>query len=763
MAEQEPDETDGHDRAPWVEEAFDAIDMAAIVFDAQGRCVASNTRYDRTFLPADAPPRIGETIREIALRIGDTGRVALYPGMKRDEAAAASETAVRAFTRSLDTPMADGRILIGSSEPLRSGGYVVTFREAPKDRLGEHRALDLLDNAFESAEMGLLLWDAALTIQRANAAWGRLVAPAAAGASVRNHGLTFLARVRGIHGYNGRGPTDIDGLIAAAHTSPNQAEFSTHDGRRIQIATFPTGTSGVLATAIDVTAARNAETSAREMLEDAVEALGEGVALYDENHKLLLSNGVFRDLMFDGATAKDCPLAAPGAQLEDQLRSMMDNGRLKISSGEEADVLDALSAAMAKGASDVELPMLGGRTLEASYYHTKQGDHLVAIRDMTEKRRAEEARREADGMVRTIVDANPTAFLMCRVDNGEIIYMSPPTRERFGDATTTSSFYYDPEERAPFVEALSRRGQVDDYPVRLRGVDGRLIHGLMSARIVDYKGEKVVVSSMRDITDYLAMQKELERQRDAAHQNEKLSALGELLAGVAHELNNPLSVVLGYSMMLQEQVTDPAAARRVEEISKAADRCVRIVKTFLAMARQRPTETALVSLNDIVELAIEVAGAGMRSSGSEIDLLLAPDLPDVEADADQIVQVFSNIILNAEHALKGMGANGRLEIESASEGGKAIVSFADNGPGMTPDTRKRIFEPFYTTKEVGAGTGVGLAFCHRIITAHGGHIEVEDGDAGNKGARFIVTLALADPQADSGLSLNADAQKGATR
>ncbi len=346
-------------------------------------------------------------------------------------------------------------------------------------------------------------------------------------------------------------------------------------------------------------------------------------------------------------------------------------------------------------------------------------------------------------MVRTIVDANPTAFLMCRVDNGEIIYMSPPTRERFGDASTTNSFYYDPEERGPFVEALSQRGQVDDYPVRLKSVDGRLVHGLMSARIVDYKGEKVVVSSMRDITDYLAMQKELERQRDAAHQNEKLSALGELLAGVAHELNNPLSVVLGYSMMLQEQVTDPAAARRVEEISTAADRCVRIVKTFLAMARQRPTETDLVSLNDIVELAIEVAGAGLRSSESEIDLLLAPDLPDVEADADQIVQVFSNIILNAEHALADLGASGKLEIKSVREGDRAVVSFLDNGPGVTPEIRKRIFEPFYTTKEVGSGTGVGLAFCHRIVTAHGGNIEVDAGGADGRGAKFIVALPLA--------------------
>ncbi|MET1413330.1 PAS-domain containing protein [Roseibium sp. HPY-6] len=726
-------DSEARDRTVWIEDAFDALDVAAIVFDAEGRCVASNQRYDRLFLPAGAPPRVGETIGALTRRIGETRQIVLFPGLPIEEAAVASEEAVRSFVRDMEVPLADGRILIGASHPTRSGGYLVTFRDGTPDKIGEHHAMELLDGAFESAEMGMILWDASLRVQRVNSAWCRLIANATPGDSVRDH---WLASTPVEYLLSSQHSIQVDKFIAEAHRSTTQRELTFGQGRRIQIATFPTRSNGVLATAIDVTEARSAEARARELLEDAIEALGEGVALFDKDMRLNLKNRSFDSLVYG-----DLDPGATGSSFFTEIERLLAANRIIPHASETSeDAARRITRAVHDRKADLKIGLPAGQQLEVSTFSTALGGILVSVRDVTEKMRAEQAQREADEMVRTIVDANPTAFLMCRMEDGEIIYISPLTRERFGDARTTRNFFYDPADRIPYLEALSVAGSLDDYPVRLRAVDGSLVQGLMSVRVVDYRGDKVLVSSVRDITDQLAMQAELERQREVAHQNEKLSALGELLAGVAHELNNPLSVVLGYSMMLKDQVLDAANTRRVEEIATAAERCARIVKTFLAMARQRPTEIALVSVNEMVELASEVSGYGLRSSGGQIDITLDPADPHVAADADQIVQVFCNLMVNAEQALKDNPNDARLSITvgSAPESNDVSIAFEDNGPGIKSALRSRIFEPYFTTKDIGEGTGIGLAFCHRIITSHGGRISVDAAPYG--GARFLITL-----------------------
>ena len=134
------------------------------------------------------------------------------------------------------------------------------------------------------------------------------------------------------------------------------------------------------------------------------------------------------------------------------------------------------------------------------------------------------------------------------------------------------------------------------------------------------------------------------------HQSEKLRALGELLAGVAHELNNPLSVVVGQSLLLKETATDDRIRKRADMIGNAADRCARIVKTFLAMARQQPSEMVNASVNDMLQSALEMAGYAIRASGVDLTLSLSPDLPPVWCDPDQLSQVFINLLVNAEQA-----------------------------------------------------------------------------------------------------------------
>ena len=264
----------------------------------------------------------------------------------------------------------------------------------------------------------------------------------------------------------------------------------------------------------------------------------------------------------------------------------------------------------------------------------------------------------------------------------------------------------------------------------------------VTGRLINYEGEEVIVNSVMDLTELYAQRDELARQREASFQNEKLTALGELLAGVAHELNNPLSVVVGQSLMLKEENLNDDLARRVDKISASAERCAKIVKTFLAMARQKPTKLESISLNDVMEVALDVAAYGLRATGAEIIINLADNLPNILADEDQIAQVFINLIVNAEHAVedKGKDAKVSISIEYNSENGMVVAKFSDNGPGVPKHLRTRVFEPFFTTKNIGKGTGVGLALCHRIITTHHGKLDVSDSRLG--GARFSVELPV---------------------
>lgn len=248
------------------------------------------------------------------------------------------------------------------------------------------------------------------------------------------------------------------------------------------------------------------------------------------------------------------------------------------------------------------------------------------------------------------------------------------------------------------------------------------------------------VIAWRDVTDQKLTEQELVRRREEAFQNEKLSALGQLLAGVAHELNNPLSVVVGHAMMLRDEVDDPDALEGIDKISRSAERCAKIVKTFLAMARQKPSELEHVSLNDVIESSLEIASYGLGKRGIQIDLQLAEGLPLVELDETQVGQVIINLMINAEHALAEQSAAPRLLVTTAFDesADRLVARISDNGPGIPEHIRLRIFEPFFTTKEVNEGTGVGLALSHRIISSHGGRLELVASELG--GATFEIRL-----------------------
>jgi signal transduction histidine kinase len=225
-------------------------------------------------------------------------------------------------------------------------------------------------------------------------------------------------------------------------------------------------------------------------------------------------------------------------------------------------------------------------------------------------------------------------------------------------------------------------------------------------------------------------------------QTEKLAAMGSLLAGVAHELNNPLAVVMGQATLLRNAAASGPLATRAEKIVQAAERCARIVKNFLALARQHPPERSQCALNRIVQEAVELLAYPLRVGGVEVSLDLATDLPDLWADPHQLHQVVVNLVTNADQAMRETAPPHRLTLSTHSNAERTRVSLAvaDTGPGIPPAIQSRLFEPFFTTKPPGQGTGLGLALCHGIVEDHQGSIRVESHPG--QGAVFRIELPV---------------------
>jgi signal transduction histidine kinase len=226
---------------------------------------------------------------------------------------------------------------------------------------------------------------------------------------------------------------------------------------------------------------------------------------------------------------------------------------------------------------------------------------------------------------------------------------------------------------------------------------------------------------------------------------DRLTTMGNLLAGVAHELNNPLSVVAGHVAMFLESAADGPTRARAEKIAVASDRCVRIVKSFLAMARRRPPERGSVSVNQVIRDVIDLLGYELQVSDVDVDLQLAADVPLVWADEDQLHQVIVNLVANAHQAMCIAPPPRRLRIATRFDAGgqRVAIEIADTGPGIPSEIQARIFDPFFTTKAEGQGTGLGLAVTRGIVDGHRGSIRVTSRDG--EGASFLIELPVGAP------------------
>jgi signal transduction histidine kinase len=223
--------------------------------------------------------------------------------------------------------------------------------------------------------------------------------------------------------------------------------------------------------------------------------------------------------------------------------------------------------------------------------------------------------------------------------------------------------------------------------------------------------------------------------------SEKMAALGQLVAGAAHEINNPLTAILGYSDMLVTQGGSPAETRGLAEKIHAQGRRIKsLVTDLLSFARQSPAEKVQVDINSIVTKALQLRELNRGGANIRVDLKTDPALPSIRGDANQILQVCFHIVGNALDALEETGG-GVLMVRTKREGPNIVLEFADTGPGLAEPSR--IFDPFYSTKTLGKGTGLGLSACYGIVQEHGGQIFAWNRPEG--GATFRIELPIAPP------------------
>jgi signal transduction histidine kinase len=239
---------------------------------------------------------------------------------------------------------------------------------------------------------------------------------------------------------------------------------------------------------------------------------------------------------------------------------------------------------------------------------------------------------------------------------------------------------------------------------------------------------------------------ELSTTRDQLIQSEKLSAVGQLAAGVAHEINNPLTSVISFAqLLLKGRVSEADRQRCLELIASEGERAAKIIRGLLAFARRHTPERSPQDLREILERALELREYALGRASIAVERRYAP-VPLVLADPHQLQQVFLNILINAEQALAHR-RGGRIAVATEVGDGVARVRIADDGPGIPPEDLPRVFEPFFSTKDVGQGTGLGLSVCYGIVREHQGRIWAESGPG--RGATFVVELPLAPaPRAD---------------
>jgi PAS domain S-box-containing protein len=364
--------------------------------------------------------------------------------------------------------------------------------------------------------------------------------------------------------------------------------------------------------------------------------------------------------------------------------------------------------------------------------------------DITERREMERRLHQEQEFVRRLIASFPDMIAVLDRE-GRYTYVSPRVQDVLGlppkgyigqalgarahaeDQAKVSRMFHD------VINGRATHAQVEFRSRHATDDSWRMLRA-SAAPLFDSEGKiSGVVASARDITDS-------RRAEQRMAEKEKFASMGHMMAGAAHELNNPLTAILGVSDLLRERASDDATRRQVEIVLQQARRAAAIVQNLLAFSRPPAQGHAKLRLEEIVQRALQSHQASLQQKKIRVEFSAPANLPGFEGDAKLLTQVFSNLIANAEQAISGFRNNGTLWISLAASNGTLCAEVGDDGPGIPPEIIGKIFDPFFTTRRPGGGSGLGLTICHAVVKEHGGRIEV-DSPAG-AGATFRVYLPV---------------------
>jgi two-component system NtrC family sensor kinase len=360
--------------------------------------------------------------------------------------------------------------------------------------------------------------------------------------------------------------------------------------------------------------------------------------------------------------------------------------------------------------------------------------------DITEQKQAELALKLSEQNFRSSMDSSAIGIRISD-NNDHTAYVNKVFLDIFGykDIDEVMSNppqeHYSPEARAAWVLRHEKLLRGEPMPkqvvVDIIRKDGTVRYLTVSMADVYWDGAQRYQTLYNDVTESKKMSEKL-------LVSERFASIGQLSAGIAHELNNPLTSILGFSNMILEKDVPADLKEELQIISTEALRASRILKGLLTFVRKDDSQKVRMNVNRIIESVLELRANEQNANNIRIHTRLDRGLPEIMADPFQIQQVFLNIVINAEYFMIEAHKQGNLTISTHKSGDMARIVFTDDGPGIAPENLKHVFDPFYTTKGVGKGTGLGLSICHGIVSAHGGRIYAESTEA--KGTSFIVEL-----------------------
>ena len=363
----------------------------------------------------------------------------------------------------------------------------------------------------------------------------------------------------------------------------------------------------------------------------------------------------------------------------------------------------------------------------------------VIYNDITERKRAEKQFEQAAQEWRTTFDSI-TDLISIRDKDNRIIRVNKATADMLKTTPKEliGKFCYEVMHGAkePPVNCPHWQALINGKPIEMETFNSDLgVYFQESASpIFDESGEitgSVVVA--RDVTKQKRMEEQL-------IMTDRLASIGELSSGIAHELNNPLTSVIGFSQLLMEGEVPEDIKKDLGIVYSEAQRAAAIVKNLLTFARKHAPVKQLSQVNTVIEDVLRLRAYEQKVNNIEVESRLAPNLPEIMIDHFQMQQVFLNIVVNAEFAMQEAHQRGKLIIKTERSDGVIRITFTDDGPGISQENLKHIFDPFFTTKEVGKGTGLGLSICHGIVTEHGGKIYARSKEG--MGASFIIQLPI---------------------